>query len=425
MGTWKNRAQAGLWRNAAFLHLWSAATISTYGSLVTRTALPFTAILLLDASPAEIGALQVAELLPSFLFGLVAGAWVDRVRRRPLMIGADVVRAFLLATIPLAALAGSLGLGQLYVVAALTSVLSVTFDVAYQSYLPQVVAKHELVEANSKLSAAMSVAEAGAFSSAGWLVQLLTAPLAILVDAVTFVASALFVARINAEEPRQSTSTSFSLPALTAEIHGGLRAVWKNPVLRGMAAAGIAQQMAFGLVGTVFLLYVNQELGFEPGILGMVFAVGGISSLLGALVAGRLLRYSVGVVMIGALLFAAAGEALVPLAVAADSVGLGLLIGQQLVADSALTIYDIIQVSLRQAIASAEIVGRITASMRVVEVGALLLGTVMAGSLGGTIGLRATLWLGVVCSVVSACALALSPVRSLRRLPDSSHEVAV
>ena len=168
---------------------WGAATVSTFGSLVTRTALPFTAILLLDASPSAIGMLRVAELLPGFLFGLVAGAWVDRLRRKPIMIATDLGRALLIVTIPLAAFLGWLGLGQLYVIAALVSALSVFFDVAYQSFLPSLVKNDELVEANSKLSAAMSVAEASAFSSAGWLIQLLTAPVAMLIDALTFIAS--------------------------------------------------------------------------------------------------------------------------------------------------------------------------------------------------------------------------------------------
>src|SRR3954465_1683380 len=187
-------------RNATFVHLWGAAPVSTFGSLVTRTALPFTAILLLDASPAAIAMLRIAELLPGFLFGLVAGAWVDRLRRKPIMIATDLGRALLMVTIPLAAFLGWLGLGHLYVITALVSVLTVFFDVAYQSTLPSVVKNDELVEANSRLSAALSVAEASAFSSAGWLIQLLTAPVAVLVDAFTFVASSCLFARIQDSE---------------------------------------------------------------------------------------------------------------------------------------------------------------------------------------------------------------------------------
>ena len=410
-------------RNANFAHLWGAATVSTFGSLVTRTALPFTAILLLDASPFAISVLRVAELLPGFVFGLVAGAWVDRLYRKPIMIATDLGRALLIATIPLAAFLGWLGLEQLYVIAALVSVLSVFFDVAYQSFLPSLVENDELMEANSKLSAAMSVAEASAFSSAGWLIQILTAPIAMLVDALTFIASAGLVTRIGEPERRAEPNSAQVRPSIASDVMEGLRAVWQQAILRAMVVAGLAQNLAFGLVGTVFLLYVNQEVGFAPGILGMIFAVGGVSSFLGAMIAGRLPRFGIGAVMVISLLLAAIGEAFVPLATAANTMGVLLLIGQQIVADSALTVYDINQVSLRQAIAPAHILGRINASVRVTEIGAVLLGTVVAGYIGETVGLRETLWAGVGLSLLAAVALALSPVRAVRRIPNTTVEV--
>jgi MFS family permease len=413
----------GLWRNAGFVHLWGAATVSTFGSLVTRTALPFTAILLLDASPSAIGVLRVAELLPGFLLGLVAGAWVDRLRRKPILIATDLGRALLIVTVPVAAFLGWLGLGQLYVIAALVSALSVFFDVAYQSFLPSLVKNEELVEANSKLSAAMSVAEASAFSSAGWLIQLLTAPVAMLIDALTFIASAGLVARIQEPEFQIDSSTVGSRPTIASDVVEGLRAVWREPILRGMVIAGLGQNLAFGLVGTVFLLYVNQEVGFDPGILGMIFAVGGVSSLLGAMIAGRLTHFGTGAVMVGSLLLAAIGEAFVPLATAANAIGVLFLVGQQIVADSALTIYDINQVSLRQAITPAHILGRVNASVRVSEFGAILLGTVAAGYIGETVGLRETLWLAVALSLLAAVALALSPVLAVRRIPETAVEI--
>jgi MFS family permease len=415
--------RGALRRNANFVNLWGAATVSTFGSLVTRTALPFTAILLLDASPSAISVLRVAELLPGFAFGLIAGAWVDRLSRKPIMIATDLSRALLVAVVPLAAFLGWLGLGHLYVIAALVSVLSVFFDVAYQSFLPSLVKNDELVEANSNLSAAMSVAEASAFSSAGWLIQLLTAPVAMLVDALTFIASAGFVARIKEPALRAKPSPAGSRPSIASDVMEGLRAVWRQPILRGMVVAGLAQNLAFGLVGTAFLLYVNQEVGFDPGILGMIFAVGGVSSFLGAMIAGRLPRFGIGAVMVASLLLAAIGEAFVPLATAANAVGLLLLVGQQIVADSALTVYDINQVSLRQAIAPAHVLGRINASVRVTEIGAVLLGTIVAGYIGETIGLRETLWAGVGLSLLAAVALALSPVRAVRRIPETAVEV--
>src|SRR5215208_7728803 len=214
--------RGGLWRNTRFVNLWGAATISTFGSLITGTALPFTAILILDASPSAIGVLRIAELLPGFLFGLVAGAWVDRLRRKPIMIATDLGRALLVAIVPLAAFLGWLDLGHLYATAALVSVLGVFFDVAYQSFLPSLVENEELVEANSKLSAAMSVAEASAFSSAGWLIQLLTAPLAMLVDALTFLVSAGLVARIREPELEARPSSAAARPSIASDVKEGL-----------------------------------------------------------------------------------------------------------------------------------------------------------------------------------------------------------
>jgi MFS family permease len=415
--------RGGLWENSRFVHLWGAATVSTFGSLVTRTALPFTAILLLDASPSDIGVLRIAELLPGFVLGLVAGAWVDRLRRKPIMVATDLGRALLIVTIPVAAFLGWLGLGQLYVVAALVSALSVFFDVSYQSFLPSLVKNDELVEANSKLSAAMSVAEASAFSSAGWLIQLLTAPVAMLIDALTFLVSAGLVVRIREPEPEAVSSSAVARPSMASEVVEGLRAVWRQPILRGMVVAGLAQNLAFGLVGTVFLLYVNQEVGFDPGILGMIFAVGGVSSFLGAMIAGRLPRFGIGAVMVVSLVLATIGEAFVPLATAANAIGVLFLVGQQIMADSALTVYDINQVSLRQAITPAHLLGRVNASVRVTEFGAVLLGTVIAGYTGEMVGLRETLWLGVALSFLAAIALALSPVRAVRRIPELAVEV--
>ncbi|MGH2618875.1 MAG: MFS transporter, partial [Thermomicrobiales bacterium] len=348
------------------------------------------------------------------------GAWVDRLRRRPVMIVTDLGRAVLLLTIPLAALLGRLELGLLLVVMALVSVLGIIFDVAYQSYLPAIVENDELVEANSKLSAAMSVAEAASFSAAGWLIQLFTAPIAILADAATFIASAGFVARIRTPESTPAADGSpEAADSIARDVAAGLRAVWGQPVLRGVALSLIFQNVAFGIFGTVYLLYVNQEVGFDPGILGLIFAVGGVSAFAGAIIAGRLSQFGVGAVMIVSLLLAALGEAFIPLATAANVIGVLLLVGQQIVGDAAYTVFDINQISLRQAIAPGQMLGRVNASVRVAEFGAVLLGTIAAGYLGESIGLRATLWLGVGFSFLAAAALAISPVRAVQQIPKA------
>ena len=415
--------RGGLWHNRDFVRLWGAATVSTFGSLITRTALPFTAILTLEASASDLGALRIAELLPGFVVGLVAGVWVDRLSRRPIMIATDLGRAALLLTIPLAAVAGWLQLEHLLVVMALVSVLTVFFDVASQSYVPSIVAKADLVEANSKLSAAMSVAESASFSAAGWLIQLFTAPFAIVIDAVTFVASAGLVARI---EDRESVAEADRSAAATATVAGeiaeGLRTVWQQPILRGIVVSAFFQNLTMGIFGTVFLLYVSREVGFSPGVLGLIFAVGGASAFIGSAIAGRLSRFGVGSVMIVSLLLAAVGEAFVPLATAANVVGVVFLVAQQIVGDAAYTVYDINQVSLRQAIAPGHILGRVNASVRVAEFGAVLIGTVLAGYLGVAVGLRETLWIGVMLSFFAAVVIAISPVRGLRHIPATPIE---
>ncbi|MGH7781242.1 MAG: MFS transporter [Candidatus Binataceae bacterium] len=197
-----------LWRNSDFLKLWTGSTISVFGSLVTVVALPFAAILTLGASPFQMALLRASDIVPALIMALVAGVWVDRLKRRPILIITDLGRAILLATIPAAAFAHVLGMAQLYAVTLLAAILGIFFEVAYRSYLPSIVERAELAEANSKLGASASVAEVGAFSLAGWMVQALSAPIAILIDAISFLFSAAFVWRIRAVEPVPRTEAS-------------------------------------------------------------------------------------------------------------------------------------------------------------------------------------------------------------------------
>ena len=406
----------GLWRHPDFVNLWAGSTISIFGTLVGRTALPFAAILTLDATPFEIALLAQAELVPGFAFGLVAGVWVDRLPRRPILIAADVGRALLLALIPLAAVFDVLGMGLIYAVAALTSVLSAFFDVAYQSYLPTLVSREELVEGNSKLSASASVAEVASFGSGGWLVQLLTAPIAILIDALSFVASALFILRIRAPEPPPMPAAERE--GTWREAVAGLRVVLENGTLRALAVCNFIWNAGFRIGGTVFLLYVTRELGLGTGPQGLIYAVGGVSSLLGAVATGPATRrWGPGPTLIAALLLAAVGQLFVPLAGVATTtaVVVAFLVAQQLTVDPALTAFDITQVSLRQAIAPDAVQGRVNATMRFTEFGAQLIGAAIGGVLGEVIGLRPTLLVAASGVVLAAFWLLLSPVRGLRR----------
>ncbi|MCC6778189.1 MAG: MFS transporter [Hyphomicrobiales bacterium] len=408
----------GLWRHGDFVKLWAAQTISVFGSLITRTALPFAAILVLDATPLQIALLGVADIAPGILSGLVAGVWVDRMRRRPIMILADLGRAVALVSIPLAAAFDLLRIEHLYAVAFLTGILTTFFDVAYLSYLPSLLRRDELLEGNSKLAATNSVAEVGAFGLAGWLVQIFSAPIAILFDAISFVLSASLLRSIRTDEPEPERAPAEAGPDIRQEVTAGLRVLLRDPLLRALGGSSIALDFSFRIVGTVFLLFATRELGFQPGILGLIFAVGGVSSFVGAIVAGRVSgRLGIGPAMIVGLILTGVGQLFVPLAQSASLAAIALLVAQQLIGDGGATVYLINQVSLRQAVTPSQVLGRVNASIQFLGLVAMLLGALLGGVLGETVGLRATLVCGGAFSLLAGIALALSTVRHVRETP--------
>lgn len=401
----------GLWRQADFLRLWSGQTISVFGSMIGGTALSFTAILVLRASPFQMGVLNAMQLLPAFLTGLFAGAWVDRLHRRPLLIFTDMCRALALSTIPLAFLLGILHIAQVYIVALAVSVLTIFFDVAYQSYLPSLVGKEDLVEGNSKLSASAAVAEFGGFSLAGWLVQAFTAPLAILIDAISFIVSAVSVGLIRAREPAIIQEEH---PDMRREIASGLKATWENVFLRASGAAILLNGLAEGIYGALVVLYMSRGLGFNPGILGMIWAVGGFSSFLGAALTARMTkRLGPGLAMVVGLGLFGVSELFIPLARGATLISAAFLIAQQL-GDGFFIVYQINQVSLRQSIASERMLGRVNATMQFLHLGTTLAGSILGGLLGDILGVRTVLFLGAGGTLLAALVLAASPLRGLK-----------
>jgi MFS family permease len=409
------RRFTGLWRHADFMRLWTGQTISGFGSLIGATAIGFTAILVLHATPFELGVLAAARLVPGFLTGLIAGAWVDRLRRRPILIGVDIGRALLLATIPIAAILQRLHIEQLYCVTFLVGILSTTFDVAYESYLPCLVGRDQLIEGNSKLSASASVAEFSGLGAAGWLVQLLTAPLTILIDAASLVVSAISISLIRAPE---QPAVRQPQPSLRREIIHGMRFILHQPILRATAACTLSKELFGGMYGALVVLYMVRDLGFTPGILGTIWAIGGLSSFGGAVFAGPVTRrLGVGPAMSLALALFSIALFLIPLAQGATLVAALLLIGQQILGDGALTLYQINQVSLRQAVTPSRLLGRVNASVEFLKLGAALVGSLLGGLMGNTFGVRTTLVAGALGSVLSTFWLVMSPIRALRTAP--------
>ena len=383
--------------------------------------MPFTAILLLDAGAIHVALLALADLLPSFIVGLPIGVWVDRVRRLPLMVGADLLRAAVLVSIPVAALFDALTLAQLYVVAFLASALTVLFNVSQVSVLPALVRKEELLEANSKTAATQSISEVGAFGVSGWLVQLLSGPGAVLINAVSFVLSALLLKRIRVEEAQPPSLVG--RPGMLREIGEGLKLVAGHPVLRPLALSQAALWFGMRVFGTVIALFALRELGFQPGVLSMIFAVGGISSLLGALGAGPFTtRLGVGPAMSVAFVLGAASLLVLPLAQGAGVLAVTLLVLQQM-GDGFILIFMINDVSMRQALTASELLGRVNASFEFVRSAASLAGVLVAGVLGELLGLRPTLFLGGAVVLGGGVYLALSHVRGLKALPLQADTV--
>jgi MFS family permease len=402
----------GLWRHPDFVRLWSGQTISVFGSLITGTALPFTAILVLDASPIEVALLSASHHLPGLLFGVAAGVWVDRLRRRPVMIAADLGRAALLVTIPIAYAFDALTLGHLYAVALSAAALTIFFDVAYQSYVPTLVTRDELVEGNSKLAATASVSEFAGFSVSGWLVQIFSGPFAILVDAISFVVSALFVRSIRTPEPAPPPPEART--SMFSEAADGLRAVMRDPLLRALARAEPLNALGIGMFFATYMLFVTRGLDFQPGVLGVIFGLGGISSLFGATFAGRAARrFGVGPTIIAGVAAMGVSMFFIPIAQGATLAAAGLLIAQQLAGDGMYMMFDINATSLRQSIAPERVLGRVNAFMRILGLGSTLAGILIGGAIGETLGLRAALTIGASCTLGCALMLFLSPVRGV------------
>jgi Na+/melibiose symporter-like transporter len=407
----------GLWRHRDFVRLWSGQTISVFGSLTTRVALPFTAIIYLDARAFQVALITTSDVLAGICFALFAGVWVDRLRRRPIMIAADLGRVVIIGWVPIAAVSGLLRVEQLYAVAFLAGILTTFFDVAYQTYLPTLVDAGELVEGNSKLAASASVAEFGAFSFAGWLVQLVTAPGAMAVDAGSFLVSAASLKSIRREEPLPTPA--HERQSVRAEIVEGLRAVARHEMLRPLAVSWIALSAASGVFGSVFVLYVTRDLGFSPGVQGVIYGIGGLTSFFGAVVAdGCRRRFGAGGAMILGMTLGGGGMMLI-VGAPPSIVGLtaAVLVAQQIITDPGWTVYEINAVSLRQAIAPERLLGRVNAATRFSGLVAMLVSSLIAGAIAGATSPRVALTAGACVMLMGALSLILSPVRRVRDVP--------
>jgi MFS family permease len=391
--------------------LWTGQTISVFGSLTTRLALPFTAILYLKARPYEVALVTTCDVLAGICVALFAGVWADRLRRRPIMIAADVGRAAIIGSIPLAAWFGALRIAHLYTAAFLAGILTTFFDVAYQAYLPTLIHKEQLMDGNSKLTATESVAEFASFSLAGWLVQLVTAPGAMAIDALSFLFSAASLISIRTREALPAAVNDRR--SVRTEIVEGMRALWHDSRLRAIAGSRVAFSAGGGMFGAVILLFVTRDLGFSPGAQGLIYGIGGLTSLAGASAAAWCRRrVGAGWAMIGGLVCGGIGMLFVAAAPRATAIAAIGLIAQQLISDPGWTVYVINQTSMRQTIAPEGMLGRVTAAEHFGGLAATLVASIVAGIVADIVGARFVLMLASGCMFTGASIIFASSVRT-------------
>ncbi len=405
----------GLWRHPDFIKLWTGQTISEIGSRITRDGLPLAAVLVLNASPAQMGFMTAVGAAAVLLMGLAAGGWADRMKRRPILITADLARAALLVSIPAAAYLGRLSMPQLYAVTALAGFCTVFFDVAYQTYVPALVERANLLEANSKLAMSSAAAEIAGPGLTGVLVQLITAPIAILFDAVSFLVSAASVWLIRKPEPAPAPPPEHHIPR---ETLAGLRFIFRHPMLRPVACFSATTYFFFGFIGPLYVLYAIRELHFPPALLGVLVALGGVGSLLGAALAPMAARrFGLGPTLIGSIVIVVACYAMLPLAHGPIAMAAAFVVVQQLGGDTAFTVFNINEVTLRQTVAPDHLLGRVNGAMQLLTRGIYPIGAVICGLISERAGVRGTIAIAMIGIAFSSLWLVISPLRGLRSAP--------
>jgi MFS family permease len=409
--------RSALWRHGDYLRLWGAQGISAFGSQITLVALPLVAILTLEASTFEVAVLTGLELAPFVLLGIPAGVWVDRLRRRPILVATDVGRGVSLVSIPVAYALDALTLPQLYAVAVVNGVLTVFFTLAYQAYLPVLVERRDLVDANARFEATETLARLGGPGAGGVLVQLVTAPVAVLVDAVSFFLSGGLIASIRREEPAVRDDGTRERRSFRAELRDGGRLALRNSYMRSILATTALLNVGFGMVWAVLLVFAVRELDISPAVVGLVLSAGEIGGLVGALATTRLLR------MLGAgpLIVLSAGlfpAGLLVLGLAPGGAAAPFLMAGWALESLGGVVYNATTVSLRQAYVPLELQARVVGFNRSLVWGATPVGALLGGAVASVAGLRVAIVAGAFVALAALVPALTSPLRTLRELPE-------
>lgn len=414
----------GLWRDADFLKFWTGETFSLFGAQITGFAIPLVAAVTLQASPAQMGFLNASQFLPYLLITLFAGVWIDQRRRKSILIITNLARALLLSLIPISFLFNFLQMEYLYLIIFLTGFFTVFFDLAYQSYLPSLVNRSNVVEGNSRLQMSASTAQVSGPGISGFLVSIFTAPIVIIIGTFTYFISAISMILIKKKEPKpiiQNEKTS-----VFKAIKEGMRIIFTNPHLRAICGEAAFYNFFSQVTWAVMILYITRELQIGSGVLGIVLATSSIGALAGSLIANYAgSKFNTGRTILGSMIIACSAPLLVPLANGPSYLSIPILIISFFISGIGVVISNVHVISLRQTVTPENLLGRMNASYRFIITGVAPIGALLGGYLGTVIGLRFTLFVGAIGTMSALLWVIFSPLPRLKKLPDNEDQQAL
>lgn len=416
----KSPFQGKLWNHLDFLKFWVGDTVTQFTGQITDLALPTVAILTLQATAFQLGVINALSFIAFPTLGLFVGVWMDRVRRRRVMIVTNLIEVATLATVPAAFLLGVLGLYQLYVVSLIMGTCTLFFDVGYQSYLPSLVNREDVVEGNRKLQTSSSAAQFAGPSVGSAMMQLFGAALSIAADAFGTLIAVLTLVWIRTPEPKPEHSSSDGERHFFTEMKEGIKVITGNKLLWTQAGCTGTNNLGTNIFGVAILLYAYRTLGISKGIIGIIFSMGALGFLVGALISSAVTeRLGLGRTIA---LASACGFGLLIAPTARGDFAVLIIGAAYLIASLGNPLYNINQVSLRQVITPNRLQGRMNATMRTIVWGTIPVGSLLGGILSTGIGIMPTLIVGALISGGSFLWIALGPIFSLVKQPEPIRE---
>lgn len=410
-----NKQNNSLWKDRDFFKLWFGQTVSLFGGEIITFAIPLVAVLTLDASPEEMGYLNAFQFLPFLFFTLFTGVWIDKKRRKPILIISNLGKAITLSLIPISFMFNFLNMTLLYIVIFLLGIFIVFFDLAYQSYLPTLVEQSQVLEGNSKLEMSASFSQVSGDGVGGLLVSIFTAPIVILFGTISYLISAFSMSTIQKEEPKIKINSQEKYHYFK-DIKDGIVFVFKNPYLRAICGEAATFNFFNQIIDSVLILYLTNELNIPPNILGLLLATSSIGALIGSLLSDYIgEKVSVGKAILGTMIIACMVPLLIPIASNSIYIAISLIIVSFFTSGFAVVISNIYVISLRQTVTPKKLLGKMNASYRFIVTGAAPIGALLGGQLGAVFGLRSTLFIGAFGTILALLWVIFSPLPTLKK----------